>query len=106
MIPHETELSHAPFSDSVLRNSIYGSAICSFNTTGLHDAFRGPFAFQEDAKMVWTSVENSILPEHQEVRPLGRTRRDGIGAAGQGGDENRGGVEWDSGRVGDEGLSP
>ncbi len=56
--------------------------------------------------MVWTSVENSILPEHQEVRPLGRTRRDGIGAAGQGGDENRGGVEWDSGRVGDEGLSP
>ena len=49
------------------RNSIYGSAICSYNMSGLHEAFRGPFTFQEDAKMVWTSVENSILPEHQQV---------------------------------------
>ena len=39
-----------------LRNSIAGSAICSFNMTSINATFQGPFKFQPSQSSVWGPV--------------------------------------------------
>lgn len=40
-------------------NSIYGSAVCSFNISSIHKAFNGPFKHQANPKSTWEKHTNS-----------------------------------------------
>ena len=42
-----------------LRNSIVGSAVCSFTLDSIEKSFRGPFKFQSDTTSIWTRVHSA-----------------------------------------------
>ncbi|XP_077993050.1 semaphorin-5A-like isoform X2 [Glandiceps talaboti] len=52
----EENLTYAVFTTS--KNSIHGSAVCVYDSDSIHEAFSGPFKYQENAQSAWVQTPN------------------------------------------------